>query len=285
MRRLIFLLCFISLNVFAAIGELTNVDGVKLYSEYYPNNSAKFKGTIIFINGSGTSMGEWGQNKQFFQCVKNVGSLFLWDRSGLGGSPDNLNLSEKNPITAKLVGDQLASLLEKRHIPSPYIIVAHSYGAMYAGYFVLKHPTLIKGFLLVDPVPRNFTFSKKLMKSFGVGISYAQKYPAAKVYKNYTGQDAEVFYQMIGFSRSKDEIKKLGWINNAISVVIISSTKMEFKTKPIVGDWYTQQKQWLNKNSNSKIFQVKSGHFVQIHRPHIVCDQIKYLINELSQQK
>src|SRR3990167_5911745 len=81
---------FRSKNAFSAIGELTNVNGVKLYSEYYQNPAAKFKGTIIFINGSGTSMGEWGQNKQFFQCAKNLSSLFLWDRSGLGGSPNNL---------------------------------------------------------------------------------------------------------------------------------------------------------------------------------------------------
>ena len=282
MRKLIFLLFFISLNAFSAIGELTNVNGVKLYSEYYQNPAAKFKGTIIFINGSGTSMGEWGQNKQFFQCAKNLSSLFLWDRSGLGGSPNNLNLSEKNPITAKLISDQLTSLLEKRHIPSPYIIVAHSYGAIYAGYFVLKNPTSVKAFLLVDPVPKNFTFSNKLMKSFEGGIAYARKYPATAVYKKYTEQDAEVFYQMIGFSKSKAEIRKLGDINNAIPVVIVSSTRMEFKTKPIVGDWYTQQKQWLNKNPNSKIFQVKSGHFVQIHRPHVICNQMKYLINTFN---
>jgi pimeloyl-ACP methyl ester carboxylesterase len=285
MKKLIFLLCFVCVSSFASIGELMNANGVKLYSEYYPNHTSKFKGTIVFVNGSGTSMGEWGQNKQFFQCVKNAGSLFLWDRSGLGGSPNNLNLSEKNPITAKLISDQLSSLLEKRHIPSPYIIVAHSYGAIYAGYFVLKHPTLVKGFLLVDPVPRDFTFSNKLMEPFISGIAYAEKYPATAVYKNYSGQDAEVFYQMMGLSKSKDEIKKLGEINNAIPVVIISSTRMEFKTKPIIGDWYTQQKQWLNKNPNSKIFQVKSGHFIQIDRPSVACKQINKLIGIVNNEK
>lgn len=280
MKKLIFLLCFICVNCFAAVGELTSIHGVKLYSEYYPNPTAQFKGTIVFINGSGTSMGEWGQNKQFFQCAKNKGSLFLWDRSGLGGSPVNLKLSEKNPITAKLISDQLISLLKKRHIPSPYIIVAHSYGAMYAGYFVLQYPKLVKALLLVDPVPRDFLFSEKLMKPFEAGIAYARKYPSTMIYKKYAGQDAEVFYQMIGFSKSKNEIKKLGAINNTIPVVIISSTKMEFKTKPIAGDWYHQQKQWLNKNPHSKIFRVKSGHFIQIHRPRVVCNQIQSLLND-----
>jgi len=169
-------------------------------------------------------------------------------------------------------------LLVKRHIPSPYIIVAHSYGAMYAGYFVLKNPKLVKALLLVDPVPRNFEFSKKLMKRFNKGITEAEKFPATTIYQNYIGSDAEVLYQMIGFSKSKNELKILGEINNTIPVVIISSTKMEYKTKPIVGDWYNNQKQWLNKNPDSKIFQVKSGHFIQIDRPNIVCKQIKNLM-------
>lgn len=274
MRRLIFLLCFISLNVFAGIGELTNVDGVKLYSEYYPNYSAKFKGTIIFINGSGTSMGEWGQNKKFFQCAKKAGSLFLYDRSSLGKSPQDTSLSPKNPITAKLISDQLIALLNKQKIKPPYIIVAHSYGGIYAGYFVLTHPNLVKAVLLVDPVPRNFYFSNALMRDIKDALQYAENHNEAAVYKKYKGETEEI-YQILGFSQSKDELKKFGAINNNIPVVIISSTNMEYKTKPIEGDWFNSQKQWLNKNPDSKIFQVKSGHFIQIDRPNIVCDQLK----------
>lgn len=277
-KRLILLLCFVSLNAFASIGETKDIDGVHLYSEYYKNSASKFKGTIVFINGSGTSMREWGQNKKFFNQAKHLGSLFLYDRSGLGGSPINLKLSGKNPITAKLIGDQLEKLLKSRRIPAPYIIVAHSYGAMYAGYFVLTNPKLVKGLLLVDSVPRNFKFSNDLMKPYKKGILMAEKYSAEKVYQNYTGSIAEVLYQMIGFQKSKDELKKLGAINNQIPVVIVSSTKMEYQVKPIVGDWYKQQKQWLNKNKESKIFQVKSGHFIQIDRPNVVVNQIKKLI-------
>ncbi|HLB56561.1 MAG TPA: hypothetical protein VJK30_04455 [Coxiellaceae bacterium] len=51
MKKIIFLMCFISFSAFASIGKLTNVNGVKLYSEYYLNLTAKFKGTVVFING------------------------------------------------------------------------------------------------------------------------------------------------------------------------------------------------------------------------------------------
>ena|SRR3990167_7470303 len=278
MKKLIFLVCFISLSAFASAGELTDIGGVKLYSEYYPNSASKFKGNIVFINGSGTSMGEWGQNKKFFQCAKKQGSLFLYDRSSLGGSPQDTNLSAKNPITAKLISDQLAALLHKQKIKPPYIIVAHSYGSMYAGYFVLTHPGLVKAVLLVDPTPRDFYFSNAIMGSIKNGIKYAMSHNETAVYKKYKGTTEEI-YQMMGFSQSKDELKKLGSINNKIPVVVISSTGMEYKIKPITEDWYTSQKQWLNNNPDSKIFQVKSGHFIQIHRPDVVCDQLENLVN------
>lgn len=284
MKKLIFLLYFVSMSVFA-VGQLTTVQpGVKLYSEYYPNPTAKFKGTIVFINGSGTSMSEWGQNKKFFQCAKKAGSLFLYDRSSLGGSPQDTKLSAKNPITAKLISEQLITLLHKQKIKPPYIIVAHSYGGIYAGYFVLKHPELVKAVLLVDPVPRNFYFSNALMGNIKSGAQYAEHHSETEVYKKYKGETEEI-YQLLGFSQSKDELKKLGSINNRIPVAIISSTGMEYKVKPINEDWYNSQKQWLNKNPDSKIFQVKSGHFIQIHRPNVVCNQIEKLVDMESKYK
>ena len=51
MKKYLYLMYFLSLNIFAT-GHLSNIKpGVTLYSEYYPNTTTKFKGTIIFENG------------------------------------------------------------------------------------------------------------------------------------------------------------------------------------------------------------------------------------------
>jgi len=84
---------------------------------------------------------------------------------------------------------------------------------------------------------------------------------------------------LLGFSESKQSIKQLGNIKDAIPVLIISSSGME-KEKPLEGDWYSGQKQWLNANPNSKIMKVTSSHFIQIDQPKIVCEQIEELITE-----
>ena len=83
--------------------EFTEIDGSRLYFKYYQNPKTKFKGTIIFQNGTGTSLKEWTKNRIFFKCVREQGSAFMYDRSGLGESPPDLSISSEKPITAQSV--------------------------------------------------------------------------------------------------------------------------------------------------------------------------------------
>lgn len=277
MKKFIFLLILFSLNAFAD-GKLTNLSPVlSIYSEYYPNPTAKFKGTIIFENGSSTDISEWKKNKKFFNCAKRLGSVFLYDRSGLGKSPPDLRLSANNVLTAELASDNLLSLLKHRNIKPPYILVAHSYGALFSGYFTLKHPDLVKGLLLVDPVPRDFHFPDKHMQKFKKAMDEAKGQSVSFIYKKFGGPKTESIYQLLGFEKTKELIKQLGDINNKIPVIIISSTEMG-NGHPLKENWYVSQKQWLNKNPMSKIIQVSSDHFIQLRKPEEVCNLLRQIL-------
>ncbi|MDD3266599.1 MAG: alpha/beta hydrolase [Burkholderiales bacterium] len=278
MKKLLLLLNLIVVSSFATDNNITTIEnGISLYSEYYPNDSAKFKGTIIFENGSGTTADEWTQNKKFFDCAKKVGSIFLYDRNGLGNSPADLSLSEEKPLTASYASSKLAKLLKQKDLKPPYIIVAHSYGSIYAGKFIADNESQVDGVLLVDPVPKNFHFlADGIMKDYESAIQYAITESAVDVYKKFGGARSEVTYQLLGFEQSKAEIAKSGIIKNNTPVIIISSTSME-KDKPLKEDWYTSQKQWLNDNPRSKIIAVNSSHFIQIDQPLVVCEQLKLL--------
>ena len=270
--------CLFVINSFA-IGTYTTIEsGVTIYSEYHSNQKAKFKGTIVFENGSGTALDEWTQNQTFFNCIKQYGSIFMYDRNGLGKSPPDLHLSKDNPITARFMSDKLYKLLKQQHIKPPYIIVAHSYGAIYAGYFTLSYPSLVKGMLLVDPVPRNFHFSTTLINSHDSAVVSAKTKSASDVYQKFA-PEAEVAYQLLGFEEAKQQLSQLGNIDNSIPVIILSSTDMENKVKPLKEDWYSSQKQWLNNNTKSTIIVEKSDHFIQLQQPEAVCEQIRYLVN------
>ncbi len=278
MKIFLYLICLLTFNAWADSKYTDVKPGVKIYSEYYPNRSAKFTGTMIFLNGSGTSITEWKDAPKLLECAKKLGSIFLYDRSGLGKSPPDFSVSANQSLTAEKINRELEILLKERNIKPPYILVAHSYGAIYAGYFLLKHPTLIEGILLVDPVPRQFNFSSKLLAKYQKGIEEAKIKSARDIYQKYGGSKTEVIYQILGLKSSQESLQALGAIDNNIPVVILSSTGAE-KKHSLVEDWFESQKQWLNKNPHSKISQVNSGHFIQIAHPQKVCAELQTILS------
>ncbi|WP_298624568.1 alpha/beta hydrolase [uncultured Legionella sp.] len=275
-KYLCFFIFLLSFDV-VALGAMTNIEpGITLYSEYYPNPDARMKGTIVFINGSGSDISVW-KSKKLFDCAKKIGSVFLYDRNGLGKSPPDLHLSPDNPITAQSVSDRLSMLLKKRNIQPPYLFIAHSHGAMYASYFTLKNPALVKGVLLVDPMPKDCTFSPEAMNKLKKGVNDVQSKPADYIYKTYNKANAEAFYQIAGLDKTKQSIQQSGDIDNAIPVIILSSSQME-EQHACIKDWYESQKLWLNKNTLSTIIQVPSDHFIQLTKPQLVCDTLKHML-------
>ena len=146
--------------------EYTDIEGSVLYSEYFPNSESEFRGTIVFQNGSGTSLIEWTENKTFFNCARQHGRILIYNRSGLGKSPPDLSISTQKPITAQLVNSKLMKLLTRNRIKAPYILVSHSYGGLYAGHFARKRPDLIAGMLMVDPDPSNYQYSNEILEKF-----------------------------------------------------------------------------------------------------------------------
>lgn len=269
-------------SIIFAQGQYTQIENTKIYSEYYPTIQTKFKGTILFENGSGTPLSEWIENKTFFQCAKQYGSLFMYDRNSLGKSSPDLSMSLNKPLTAELVNSKLMQLLKKNNIKPPYILVSHSYGARYSGYFARKYPELIKGILMVDPVPNNYEWSNAFLKIHQADIKKMSKLSSSEIQKpsgsSKSNTSPELFYQLAGFSQTKQQINSLPPINKNIPVIIVSSSYMD-KYAPIKGNWYLQQQQWLNDNPHSKILKVHSGHFIQLDQPKVICEQIEILAN------
>ena len=274
------------LIVFAQ-GQYDKIANVAIYSEYYPNPQARFQGTIIFENGSINTIEEWKKNKNFLNCVSQYGGIFIYDHNGLGKSPADLSTSVKNPITAKSINDKLITLLQKRHIKPLYILVAHSYGGLYAGYFARKYPNLVKGVLLIDPSPYNSEFPDRVMTEIEPLTKQAQQISSKEMYDKYSYKKAiehnmipaEVVYHMLGFEQTKEQIKLLPPLRKNIPIIVLSSSWMEEHKSIKTGDWYEKQRQWLNSNLNSKIIKVQSSHFIHWEHPELVCEQIKVLVD------
>ena len=209
----------------------------------------------------------------------------MYDRNGLGKSPPDFSMSLTKPMTAQLVNSKLIKLLKRNHIKPPYILVSHSYGGMYAGYFARKYPNLVVGMLMIDPVPSDYQWSDRFLKQFKIDIVKMDKMSSREAYKLYSfsrsnkdnTMSAQLFYQLKGFHKTIEQVTKLPSMSSKFPIIILSSTYMD-KNAPIKGSWYNLQKQWLNQNPNSIIFKVHSGHFIQLAHPKLICEQLNKLV-------
>lgn len=212
-NELIVLLALIHPTRAYAQANFTEIGNSTLYSQYHASPKSKFRGTIIFQSGSGSSLKEWTENKTFFNCVKQYGDLFLYDRSRLGKSPPDFSISSARPITARLVNAKLIKLLQRNRTKAPYILVSHSYGGLYAGHFARKCPDLVAGKLMLDPVPSDFQYADNIEEQFEMTLAKTGKASSREVYELFSPENpravntmtADSIYQQMGFPEHPDQ--------------------------------------------------------------------------------
>ncbi len=255
-----------------------------IYSEYYPNQASKFKGTIIFENGGGSSISEWKKTIRnqptVTSCAKRLASVFMYDRSGIGKSNPDLSVTVVNPITAEKTIDRLLYILNQQRIKPPYILLVHSYGGIYGQYFVRKYPNLISGIIFIDPVVVNYKYPRSLIKKLNQYLPITEKHTAEYMYRNYKDASftADTLYTLLGYDSTTKQINRLPPLNSNIPIVILASTEMN-KTKP---KWYEYQRELSKQSLKSKLLTVKSSHYIMQDKPEIVCRELENLINQLN---
>jgi pimeloyl-ACP methyl ester carboxylesterase len=122
-------------------------------------HSANGQPNVVFENGfciGMSCMKYW--DSAFLELSKEY-SLFAYDRI------------DDDIVNEKIVDIQthldntielLRTLLEKKELKAPYVLVGHSLGGLYMQYFALKYPDDVVGMVLVDAVyPQEFTVSEQ----------------------------------------------------------------------------------------------------------------------------
>ena len=122
--------------------NLVTVDkNTKLWVQQYGHG----KPTIILINGGGDTIDtEW---TKIIPSLSKETSVLAYDRPGQMKSAP---LPSMKPVTAKSVVIGLQKLLHQLKIKPPYILVAHSSGALYAQYFARNYPKEVLGLVMIN---------------------------------------------------------------------------------------------------------------------------------------
>lgn len=123
-----------------APGRLFDVGGHRLHAVI--EGDADDPPAIVFEAGLGGDHRAWRRVRERLGPVRTV----AYDRAGSGWSDPG-----PRPRTASSMAGELHRLLDATTVRPPYLLVAHSFGAMVARLFASIYPAEVCGLVLVDP--------------------------------------------------------------------------------------------------------------------------------------
>lgn len=127
-------------------GELVDIGGYRLHINCTGSGSP----TVVIEAGWGDWSTAWG----FVQPqVAKTTRVCTYDRAGTGWSD-----AGPLPRDATQVAVELHTLLQKAHIPGPYVLAGHSLGGIPVRVFAGMYPSEVAGVVLIDSMtPQQFT--------------------------------------------------------------------------------------------------------------------------------
>ncbi|KAH8085142.1 Alpha/Beta hydrolase protein [Filobasidium floriforme] len=124
-----------------------DVDTYRIYSvETIPNTTSTLP-TVVLIAGIGATTVTWSAVQRLISPNLRT---FSYDRLGLGKS-DGTDLARPAALLAKELKDTLVA----GNIPSPYLLVAHSYGGIIAREFLQAYDHDVAGLVYIDANQEN----------------------------------------------------------------------------------------------------------------------------------
>jgi pimeloyl-ACP methyl ester carboxylesterase len=148
---------------FPAPGRLFDVGGYKLH--LYEIGAGE--PSVVLESGISASSLNW---RTVQSEIAKFARVCSYDRAGLGWS--DLSPHRGTPTS---LADQLRALLQAAEVPSPYLLVGHSFGALVVHAFAAKYADETSGLVLVDPLdPAEWTpmtAEKQKMIARGVALS------------------------------------------------------------------------------------------------------------------
>jgi len=144
-------------------GRMIDIGGRRLHVQI----SGESGPSVILESGLAATSLTWALVQPLIAQFAHVMS---YDRAGLGWSDD-----ATRPATALNAVQDLEALLDRAGLPAPFLLVGHSFGGLIARIFQQRHPELVAGLVLVDPVVRDEwrepTAQRRAMLGRGVMLS------------------------------------------------------------------------------------------------------------------
>ncbi|HEY5883653.1 MAG TPA: alpha/beta hydrolase [Pyrinomonadaceae bacterium] len=217
---------------------------------------------VIFEGGFGAGIASWTTVQK---DVATFAQTVSYDRAGLSQSEPG-----PKPRSAKTIASELHAALQKAGVKAPYVLVAHSFGGIYARVFADMYPKDVIGMVLIDPSQEAFNdWTKSNLRDL-------RKEEEGRIAKASEGVRAESDSLETSYSQARN-----AKISPGIKVVLISAMQDEGMPEEARKMWIQKHKEWIASVPGGKhIIAEKSGHFVQAQDPALVIETIRQIVKK-----
>jgi pimeloyl-ACP methyl ester carboxylesterase len=119
-------------------GQLVDVGGHRLHLSCTGSGSP----TVVLQPGAGETSSNMGW---IAPAVARSTRVCVYDRAGRGWSEP-----ADTPQDGAAIATDLHTLLQRAHVPGPYVVAGHSFGGLYTMVFAARYPDEVAGMALLD---------------------------------------------------------------------------------------------------------------------------------------
>ena len=125
-------------KAYPAPGQLVDVGGHRLHLHCTGSGSP----TVVLEPGLGGASSDLAW---LVPAVAQDSRVCVYDRAGRGWSD-----AAAGPQDAAQIAADLHTLLDRAHVPGPYVLAGHSFGGLYVQTFAARYPDQVAGLVLLD---------------------------------------------------------------------------------------------------------------------------------------
>jgi pimeloyl-ACP methyl ester carboxylesterase len=150
-------------------GQLIDVGGHRLHLHCEGSGSP----TVVLETGGGEMSSDLGL---ITPAVARDTRVCVYDRAGRGWSE-----SAPTAPHGTQIATELHSLLQRAHVPGPYVLAGHSFGGLYVQIFAADYPNEVAGMVLIDSTAPSATTPGYTVHPYVVDRAFALVSTAAQL--------------------------------------------------------------------------------------------------------